>query len=93
MPRRSFPHLKDLSKLRVFPLFMVLILHSAPLPIDSDAESAAEENEQSKNEEPTDSKMKDDEEEDDGGEPEEYVVEKITDHHSDFEDVSCFPTI
>ena len=93
MPRMSFPHLKDMFKLRVFSLFMVLILHSAPLPIDSDAESAAEENEQSKNEEPTDSKMKDDEEEDDGGEPEEYVVERILDHHSDFEDVSRFPTI
>lgn len=67
---------------------MALILLSAPLPIDSDAESAAEEKEQPKNEEPTDSKMKDDEEEDEEGEPEEYVVETILDHHSDFEDVS-----
>ena len=86
----SIPHLIDLFKLRVFSLFMVLILHLAPLPIDSDAESAAEENEQPKNEEPTDSKMKDDDEEDEAGEPEEYVVEKILDHHSDFEDVSRF---
>ena len=89
----SNPHPKDLSKLRVFSLSMVLILRSAPLPIDSDAESAAEENEQPKNEEPTDSKMKDDDEEDEAAEPEEYVVEKILDHHSDFEDVSRFWTI
>lgn len=75
---------------------MVLILNSAPLPIDSDAESAAEVKEQPKNEEPTDSKMNDDDEEDEedeGGEPEEYVVETILDHHSDFEDVSRFWTI
>ena len=84
----SIPHLKTLFELRVFSLFRVLTLHSAPLPIDSDAESVAEENEQPKNEEPTDSKMKDDDEEDEGGEPEEYVVESILDHHSDFEDVS-----
>ncbi len=77
---------------------MILTLHSAPLPIDSDAESAAEENEQPKNEEPkneepTDSKMKDDDEEDEAGDPEEYVVQKILDHHSDFEDVSRSRTI
>ena len=91
----SFPHLKNLVVFRVFSLFMDLILHSAPLPVDSDAESAAEENEQPKNEEPTDSKMKDDdgEEEDEGEEPEEYIVDKILDHHSDFEDVSRFWTI
>ena len=90
----SFPHLKNLFVFRVFSLFMVLILHSAPLPVESDAESAAEENEQPKNEEPTDSKMKDDDEEDEGEEPEEepeeYLVQKILDHHSDFEDVSRF---
>ncbi len=89
----SFPHLKDLLKLRVFSLFMALILYSAPLPIDSDAESAAEESEQPKNEEPTDSKMKDDEEEDEVGDPEEFVVDKIIDHHSDFEDVSRLWTL
>lgn len=72
---------------------MALILHSAPLPIDSDAESAAEEKEQPKDEEPTDSKMKDDEEEDEDGEPEEYVVEEIKGHHSDFEDVSHLCTV
>ena len=89
----SIPRLKDPFKLRVLSLFMVLILRSAPLPIDSDAESAVEDNEQPKNEEPTDSKMKDDDEEDDAGEPEEYVVESILDHHSDFEDVSRFWSI
>ena len=89
----SIPHLKDLFELRVSSLFMALILHPAPLPIDSDAESAAEEKEQPKNEEPTDSKMKDDEEEEEEGEPEEYIVEKIEDHHSDFEDVSRLWTI
>ena len=93
MPRTSIPHLKDLLELRVFSLFMALILHSAPLPIDSDAESAAEENERLMDEEPTDSKMKDDEEEDEVGEPEEYVVDKILDHHSDFEDVSRLWTL
>ena len=72
---------------------MVLILYSAPLPIDSDTESAAEEKEQPKDEEPTDSNMKDDEEEDEEGEPEEYVVDEILDHHSDFEDVSRLWTI
>ena len=95
MPRMSIPHLKELFELRVFSLFMALTLHSAPLPIDSDVESAAEEKEQPKNEEPTDSKMKDnaEEEEEEEGEPEEYVVETILDHHSDFEDVSRLWTV
>ena len=72
---------------------MVLTLYSAPLPIDSDAESVAEEKEQPKAEESTDSNMKDDEEEGEEGEPEEYVVQDILDHHSDFEDVSRLWTI
>ena len=73
---------------------IALILLPAPLPVDSDAESAVGDvaqpkDEQATKDEPVDSRMADDDgdqdEEDEDAEV--YVVEAILDHHSDFEDV------